>query len=71
MKGFCEHCGTEIEISICCSGHECGCMGQPTEPPICSEYCYYMAYPYQRTINNIDEEKLKKLKTLRDEKKVI
>lgn len=38
-KGFCQ-CGTEIEVNICCSGHMCGCMGLPTEPPFCSGECY-------------------------------
>ena len=40
IKGFCDVCGTEIEVNMCCSGHECGCMGLPTEPPVCSEKCY-------------------------------
>lgn len=40
MKGNCEICGTEIEIKLCCSGRECGCMGMPTEPPVCSEKCH-------------------------------
>ena len=39
-KGFCEICSYEIEVNMCCSGHECGCMGLPTEPPVCSEKCY-------------------------------
>jgi hypothetical protein len=44
-KGYCLVCGKEIDVNMCCSGHACGCMGQPTEPPICSEKCYdeYMA----------------------------
>jgi len=40
MKGNCEVCGAEIEIQLCCSGHECGCMGLPTEAPVCSDECY-------------------------------
>lgn len=24
---------------MCCSGHECGCMGQPTNPCVCSKKC--------------------------------
>ncbi len=24
----------------CCSGHECGCLGMPIEPPVCSEECF-------------------------------
>lgn len=39
MLGSCT-CGKEIEITMCCSGYECGCMGLPTEPPFCSEECY-------------------------------
>jgi len=40
VQGHCEICGTEIELQGCCSGFECGCMGQPVEPPVCSEKCY-------------------------------
>lgn len=40
MKGYCEICDKEIEVQMCCSGYECGCMGQPIEPPICSEKCF-------------------------------
>ena len=40
MKGNCIVCGNEIEITMCCSGRDCGCMGQPTEPPVCSSECY-------------------------------
>jgi len=39
MKGYCEICNKEIEIRMCCSGHECSCMGQPIDPPVCSEKC--------------------------------
>jgi hypothetical protein len=39
MKDNCVICGNEIEIQRCCSGHECGCMGMPTEPPVCSIEC--------------------------------
>lgn len=48
-KGFCDVCGYEIEVNRCCSGYECGCMGMPTEPPICSEECYntFMSKEYQ------------------------
>jgi len=40
MKGYCEICGTEIDVRVCCSGHECGCMGMPVDPPVCSDKCY-------------------------------
>ncbi len=39
MKGNCEICGKEIEIQMCCNGRECGCMGLPIEPPVCSDQC--------------------------------
>lgn len=39
-KGFCDVCGIEIEINICCNAYDCGCMGLPTEPPVCSLKCY-------------------------------
>lgn len=40
MKGFCEICSKEIEVQMCCSGFDCGCMGLPVEPPVCSNECY-------------------------------
>ena len=39
MKANCEICGEEIEVQMCCSGSECGCMGMPVDPPVCSEEC--------------------------------
>jgi len=38
MKGNCEICDAEIELIFCCPGkaeNECGCGGQPIEPPVC------------------------------------
>lgn len=33
-------CTNEIETpKMCCDGRECGCMGMPIEPPVCSEEC--------------------------------
>lgn len=41
MNGYCDICGVDIEVAMCCNGHMCGCMGLPIEPPICSsEKCY-------------------------------
>ena len=40
MKGHCYICDTEIEIQMCCSGRDCGCMGMPVEPAVCSEECF-------------------------------
>ena len=49
MKGYCDVCGIEIEIEMCCNGRECGCMGLPINPPVCSEQCYntFMSKDYQ------------------------
>lgn len=30
----------DYDPKMCCDGFECGCMGQPTEPPVCSKECY-------------------------------
>lgn len=40
MKSSCSICDVEIEVQMCCSGHQCGCMGMPVDPPVCSEKCY-------------------------------
>ena len=39
----CMMCGKDMpdyEPKMCCSGRECGCMGMPTNPPICSDECW-------------------------------
>ena len=40
MKAICqaERCITEIEVTMCCSGADCGCLGMPTEPPLCQKH---------------------------------
>jgi len=46
---YCENpaCDNEIpEPTMCCDGHECGCMGKPIEPPVCSEKCFRVMYPH-------------------------
>jgi hypothetical protein len=38
----CLICGKPVpdyEPQYCCSGHECGCMGKPIEPCVCSKEC--------------------------------
>jgi len=40
MKSSCAICETEIDVRMCCSGRECGCMGMPIDPPVCSNECY-------------------------------
>jgi len=41
-------CGKEApddyEPPTCCSGYECGCMGMPIEPYICSDKCWEEFY---------------------------
>jgi hypothetical protein len=40
----CMVCGESFqgeEPRTCCSGRDCGCMGMPIDPIICSEECYY------------------------------
>jgi hypothetical protein len=39
-NAFCIVCSTPIYVEFCCDGRECGCMGQPSEPPVCSGDCY-------------------------------
>jgi hypothetical protein len=62
-KGFCEVCGTEIEIKMCCSGHMCGCYGLPVDPPVCSGECYdtFMSKEYQDKKQKERETAYKKL----------
>lgn len=35
MKGNCQICEAEIEVQMCCSGRDCGCLGLPVDPPVC------------------------------------
>jgi hypothetical protein len=30
----------DYDPQMCCSGYDCGCRGQPTNPPICSDACW-------------------------------
>lgn len=50
MKSTCAICENEIDVEMCCSGHECGCMGQPTEPPVCSKECYDKFMEYRNKV---------------------
>jgi len=39
----CMNCSTHLmgeEPKMCCNGRECGCMGMPIDPIVCSEKCY-------------------------------
>jgi hypothetical protein len=48
-NGNCIVCNQEMQIKTCCNGFECGCMGQPLEPPVCSNDCY------EKVINNFEK----------------
>lgn len=41
-KTPCIICGNpmDYEPEYCCEGRECGCMGKPIEPPVCSQECW-------------------------------
>jgi len=30
----------DTEPQRCCNGWQCGCMGQPIDPVVCSQECY-------------------------------
>lgn len=36
---ICERPVEDYEPEMCCNGMECGCMGVPTEPCLCSMAC--------------------------------
>jgi hypothetical protein len=43
VRCFCMVCGNEFqgeEPTMCCSGRDCGCMGMPIDPVVCSDECY-------------------------------
>lgn len=67
QQGYCEMCGREIQVNICCNGHECGCMGQPTEPPVCSEQCYddFMSEEYRIKKAKEYQDRFKIIKTIK------
>ena len=50
MKGYCEICGDEIDVKMCCSGRDCGCMGLPVEPPVCSKEECWIKYDNQHNL---------------------
>jgi hypothetical protein len=46
-KYYCEADGCDNEVlppELCCNGFDCGCRGEPLEPMVCSEACYYIVY---------------------------
>lgn len=43
VKLKCQVCGEiffDEEPKMCCSGRDCGCMGLPIDPIVCSQKCF-------------------------------
>ena len=58
----CMSCGDEYlseEPKYCCNGSDCGCMGMPIDPIICSIECYYELPMFNKLSA---EEKQKRIK---------
>jgi len=36
---ICQKSLFDYEPEFCCSGQDCGCLGKPTNPPVCSKRC--------------------------------
>ena len=50
----CMVCGNSFmskEPQTCCSGRDCGCMGQPIEPVVCSPDCYQKLMNKDKKVN--------------------
>ena len=43
---ICEKPVDDYEPKMCCSGFECGCMGLPIEPCVCSIACSDALFKY-------------------------
>jgi len=37
---ICQKIVKNYDPKMCCSGRECGCLGQPTEPCVCGQECW-------------------------------
>ena len=49
MADPCLICGKPVpdyKPEFCCAGHDCACMGAPTEPCACSVACERAVYDY-------------------------
>jgi hypothetical protein len=53
---MCEKEVLDYEPQMCCSGHDCGCMGQPVEPCLCSIECSRALFRYD---GSIEERRIK------------
>lgn len=45
----------EIEVRMCCNSSDCGCMGLPIDPPICSNECYDKLLEQIQNKNSIND----------------
>lgn len=43
------------DVTMCCSGYMCGCMGLPVHPPLCEE-CDMRRYDNEKHANEYAEE---------------
>jgi len=43
---ICEKIVKDYDPKMCCSGQECGCMGMPTNPCVCSNECFDACMKY-------------------------
>lgn len=51
----CIVCGeivSDYKPEYCCDGRNCGCMGKPLEPPICSKECYDKIFGSEQFCDN-------------------
>lgn len=49
MSHLCAICGKPVpdyDPTYCCDGRDCGCMGQPLEPCVCSYECCSAIYDH-------------------------
>jgi len=53
---ICQKPVDDYDPMMCCSGFECGCMGQPTEPCICSDECFAALY---NITGSLEERRIK------------
>lgn len=45
------------EPKMCCNGRECGCMGLPVDPVVCSEECYNKGLTDGYNVNSSKNDK--------------
>ena len=55
---ICNKSVPDYEPKFCCNGYQCGCMGQPIEPCVCSEECYQKLFTTVRNTKTVSLTKL-------------